>query len=237
MQNACIERARQLHPNWSIKIWNDDAVVDGARLSRYLDRASSGAQRADLICLDAVLVYGGVYLDSDFRLLKAFDEIIAHYCFFIGTEDGYNLTNGLIGATPQHPAIAAIIDFLHKTSLIGLRRQMRPQARLFSRSFLSGVKTYISFRGKHSIPIIGTKHVRGYTGCRTRSTCGPPRGTKMPRRSPDNNARFVPRNQSVNAHCVRCYRPAFRDFAGQSEQRRAPDRALFGHTHPDVPVQ
>jgi FkbM family methyltransferase len=113
-QNACIERARQLHPNWSIKIWNDDAVVDGARLSRYLDRASSGAQRADLIRLDAVLVYGGVYLDSDFRLLKAFDDIIAHYGFFIGTEDGYNLSNGLIGATPQHPAIAAIIDFLEQ---------------------------------------------------------------------------------------------------------------------------
>ncbi|MBV8359260.1 MAG: FkbM family methyltransferase [Deltaproteobacteria bacterium] len=111
-QTTCIERARQLHPHWDIKIWHDDVLIDGARLSRYLDRASSGAQRADLIRLDALLVYGGIYLDSDFRLLRAFDDFTAHYDFFIGTEDGYNLSNGLIGAAPQHPAIAAIVDFL-----------------------------------------------------------------------------------------------------------------------------
>jgi FkbM family methyltransferase len=112
IQSACIEQARQLHPEWTIKIWNDDAVVDGARLGHYLGRASSGAQRADLVRLDALLVYGGVYLDSDFRLLRGFDDIAAHYDFFIGTEDGYNLSNGLIGAAPQHAAVAAIVDFL-----------------------------------------------------------------------------------------------------------------------------
>jgi FkbM family methyltransferase len=111
-ETEIIQLARQLHPKWSIKIWNDDVVIDGARLSRYLDRAASGVQRADLIRLDALLVYGGVYIDSDLRLYRPLDDIISHYDFFMGTEDGYNLTNAVIGAAPQHPAIAAIIDFL-----------------------------------------------------------------------------------------------------------------------------
>jgi FkbM family methyltransferase len=111
-ETEIIQLARQLHPGWSIKIWNDDVVIHGARLARYLDHASSGAQRADLIRLDALLVYGGVYIDSDLRLLRPLDDIITHYDFFMGTEDGYNLTNAVIGAAQQHPAITAIIDFL-----------------------------------------------------------------------------------------------------------------------------
>jgi FkbM family methyltransferase len=113
-QAALIEVARRIHPQWEIKIWDDATPIENARLAKYRGRASTGAQRADLIRLDAVFVYGGVYLDSDFRVLRPFDDLIKHYDFFMGNEDGRYLTNALIGAAPRHPALDAAIAFLEE---------------------------------------------------------------------------------------------------------------------------
>lgn len=113
-QAAAIETARKLHPGWDIHIWHDDTPIENARLQKYLRRAPTGAQRADLIRLDAVSAYGGVYLDSDTRVLRPFDPLVEHHDFFIASEDGWNLTNALFGATPHHPAIEAIIAFLEE---------------------------------------------------------------------------------------------------------------------------
>lgn len=113
-QKEAVETARRLHPHWEIKIWDDGNPVENARLAKYLARANSGAQRADLIRLDALYTYGGVYLDSDMVLVKSLDELAAHYHFFIGTEDGWHLTNAQIAAAAQHPAIDAIITFLEE---------------------------------------------------------------------------------------------------------------------------
>jgi FkbM family methyltransferase len=113
-QAALIETARRIHPHWEMKIWDDSTPIANARLARYQNCARSGAQRADLIRLDAVYAYGGVYLDADIRILKPFDEIIEHYDFFMGCEDGQNLTNAVIGARPRHPAIDTVIRFLEE---------------------------------------------------------------------------------------------------------------------------
>src|SRR5882762_7553453 len=85
---TCIDGARRMHPDWEIRIWPDDTVVPNARLAKYLSRARSGAQRADLIRLDALYTYGGVYLDSDVNVLRPFDDLIREYDFFIASEDG-----------------------------------------------------------------------------------------------------------------------------------------------------
>lgn len=111
-QREVIEAARKLHPHWKIMVWDDSTPIPGARLARYLDRARSGAQRADLIRLDAVYAYGGVYLDADVRALKSFDALTENFGFFICSEDGENLTNAVFGATAAHPALDAIIGFL-----------------------------------------------------------------------------------------------------------------------------
>jgi FkbM family methyltransferase len=110
-----IERARRLHGSWKIKVWSDpDLTRDNDRflLSRYWSRANSGAQLADLLRLDIVYRYGGVYVDSDLKLLKPLDDLIASFEFFIGTEDGYHLSSGVFGACKQSPVVRHLIDEL-----------------------------------------------------------------------------------------------------------------------------
>ena len=72
---------------------------DGYPLERYWPKANSGAQLSDLLRLDVLYKWGGVYLDGDMRLLKPLDELAERFDFFIASHDGMVPINALIGAT------------------------------------------------------------------------------------------------------------------------------------------
>jgi FkbM family methyltransferase len=112
VQAQTIEHARTLHPAWEIKLWQDPVQADGYLLEKYWPNVNSGAQLADLLRLDLVYRWGGIYVDSDLLLLKPLDDLAKHFDFFAASEDGYNFTNALIGATKGHPAVRALINEL-----------------------------------------------------------------------------------------------------------------------------
>src|SRR5665213_2956825 len=88
-----IKRATNAHPSWTIRVWDDDVNFPDSPLNAYLKKCRSGAQFADLVRIEAVFREGGVYLDSDMRVLRPLDDLVGSYSFFIASEDGYNLTN------------------------------------------------------------------------------------------------------------------------------------------------
>jgi FkbM family methyltransferase len=111
-QEEAIATTRDLHRGWTVKVWQDPVSRDGFLLEPYWPKASCGAQFADLLRLDLVYRYGGIYLDSDMRLLRPLDALAETYDFFVASEDGQKLTNAAFGATARHPAIRALIDNL-----------------------------------------------------------------------------------------------------------------------------
>lgn len=106
-----IEIAKALHPTWEIKVWKDPVESEGFLLTKYHKSARSGAQLSDLIRLDVVYRCGGIYLDSDVRLVKPLDDLCRYDNFFC-SEDGYQLTNAVFGASKQSPVIGALIEKL-----------------------------------------------------------------------------------------------------------------------------
>ncbi len=112
VQSRAITLAREKHPGWEVMVWQDPIDRSGFKLAPFLDFANSGAQRADLIRLDAVCKYGGVYLDSDVTILKSMEPLVANYDFFVCSENGSLATNAVFGAAPSHPAIVKLIDEL-----------------------------------------------------------------------------------------------------------------------------
>ena len=111
-QTETIKRARALHPTWEIKVWQDPIHSDGYLLERYWSKANSGAQLADLIRLDVIYKWGGVYVDGDMRLLKPLDALVDNYDAFFASAFGDNLEGALIGARKAHPVIRALINDL-----------------------------------------------------------------------------------------------------------------------------
>ena len=112
IQRETIERARALHPKWEIKVWQDPIQSDGYLLEKYWPKVNSGAQRADLIRLDVMYRWGGVYVDGDMRLLKPLDVLVESYGAFFASAFGDNLEGALFGARKAHPVIRALIDDL-----------------------------------------------------------------------------------------------------------------------------
>jgi FkbM family methyltransferase len=111
-QERAIARARELHPDWQLNVWRDPVPADGLRLAALWPNTNSGAQLADLIRLDVVNAYGGIYLDSDIMLQRPLDNIAAHCDFFICSEDGNLATNAVFGAVAKHAVTTDLIENL-----------------------------------------------------------------------------------------------------------------------------
>ena len=111
-QLETIEVATLLHPEWEVRVWRDPLPPEKFKLSRYWVKTNSGAQLADLVRIEVVLQYGGIYLDSDVRLHKRLDDLARSYDFFVASENGWALTNAVFGATAGHIALAAMVHDL-----------------------------------------------------------------------------------------------------------------------------
>lgn len=105
--DVCWERAQELHPSWEFKTWYDEDEYP--YVGPYLSECPSGAFRADLIRLDVIYRFGGVYLDSDVYLIKPIDELTNNEAFCSG-EYSAAFGNIAFGAVAEHPAIKAALE-------------------------------------------------------------------------------------------------------------------------------
>lgn len=105
--DTCFDRMKHFHPDWDIKTWYDEDEYP--YVGKYLDKCIAGAFRADLIRLDVVYRYGGIYLDSDIYLLKSLDGLLDNE-FFCAGELVKTYGNLAFGATPYHPLVKKLID-------------------------------------------------------------------------------------------------------------------------------
>lgn len=110
--------------NWEYILWTENDID---KLSEFkniyeFNHTQNNGQKSDIIRIQILKEYGGVYIDTDFILLKMFDELL-DLDFFCGVAfDGEpNLLNSLIGSSPGN---AVITDMLNLDMSIGYRDAM-----------------------------------------------------------------------------------------------------------------
>ena len=107
-------------PGWEVRTWDDDDVE---RLFPLInqplwDRADTIAGkhvwqfRSDVIRLEILHRFGGVYVDADFELLTTIDDICDGAPWATWEKDGQWIANGLIGAEADDPFIRRLIGGL-----------------------------------------------------------------------------------------------------------------------------
>ena len=104
------QRACELHPSWEHVTYRDP--IDPAwfpMTGPHWHLCRSGAQKAGLIRLEALLHGGGVYLDSDVEVFRSLAPL-RHCSAFATWEDTSTVPDFVLGATPNHPAIRACLD-------------------------------------------------------------------------------------------------------------------------------
>lgn len=109
-QERCWQTALDYHPDWEYLTYRDPVDPTLFPLTApHWDACDSGAQRAGLIRLEALYLYGGIWLDSDVEVVRSLESL--RRCeAFAAWEDRSIVPDAVIGAEPDHPAIAACLD-------------------------------------------------------------------------------------------------------------------------------
>jgi mannosyltransferase OCH1-like enzyme len=103
------QEARDLHPGWVHTTYRDP--IDPAmfpRTSPYWSDCTNGAQLAGLIRLEALLIHGGAYIDSDVHLVRPLDDLLANEVV-VAYEDEFVIPDAVILAEANHPAVHACL--------------------------------------------------------------------------------------------------------------------------------
>lgn len=108
-------------PGWEYKLWTDKDVEKFTFANRDLyDAAKTYGQRADILRMEILNQFGGLYVDIDFECInpEIFTLLNNHYDFYVGLHSldcplvGPN--NAIIGAIAGHPILKAYVNGLRK---------------------------------------------------------------------------------------------------------------------------
>ena len=117
----CIERIKSLHPKWEINVYNEDDADEIIRqrmpylLSIY-NSYKHRVQKADILRVILVYLFGGFYLDMDILCLKPLDNLLRfglvlgeekkltkNECEKLGLLEPVRIANYMFGSTVGHP--------------------------------------------------------------------------------------------------------------------------------------
>jgi mannosyltransferase OCH1-like enzyme len=99
------ESWREHHPGWELRLWGEGNLPADLRTAAVYEQERQPVERADILRLEVLWRFGGVYLDIDMECLRPIDSLVEGLDFF-GTEiKPGRVTNTVIGAAPLHPIL------------------------------------------------------------------------------------------------------------------------------------
>lgn len=107
--NDCIASWKETNPDFEIMRWdesNTDLAMHPFVQRMYTEK--KWAFVADYVRLHALSTYGGVYLDTDMKLIQSLDPLL-DTSLLLGKESETYISCGMIGAIPHHPFIVAMM--------------------------------------------------------------------------------------------------------------------------------
>ena len=103
------------HPAWAMRLWNETNIPRLVNDSLYENAPKIAPRsveqfRADVIRYELLLEHGGLYVDADFECKRSFAELIGAANLVAAWEvDDVWVNNALLGASPGHPFIRALV--------------------------------------------------------------------------------------------------------------------------------
>lgn len=108
----CMESWSRYCPDYEVIRWDENNYdIDKYEYTRQAAAHKKWGFITDVARLDILYQYGGIYLDTDVKLLKSLDEFLCQKGF-VGVEQWGNINSGGgIGAVPHHPMIREMLDY------------------------------------------------------------------------------------------------------------------------------
>jgi hypothetical protein len=99
------------HPGWEMRLWTDEDLPGLS--TPLLERARNLVERADILRIELLKRFGGVYVDTDFECLRPIDPLLEGVGIFAARVNEERINNAILGSTAGHPAwdrVLATID-------------------------------------------------------------------------------------------------------------------------------
>jgi mannosyltransferase OCH1-like enzyme len=107
----CIKTWKRLLPDYRFMLWNEDTFdFNDSAWCQKAYSAKRYAFVADYVRLVVLYQWGGIYLDTDIKVRKSFNNLLNQDAF-MGFEDGRMLSAGVIGVHPQNSFIKECLDY------------------------------------------------------------------------------------------------------------------------------
>lgn len=100
---------QRLHPGWDFRTHREP--LDPAEWPLTGDvwhLCQNGAQKAGLIRLEALVTFGGVYVDSDVEPVRSLEPLL-QLAAFAAWEDETTVPDAMLGSEPAHPAFVQMV--------------------------------------------------------------------------------------------------------------------------------
>jgi len=104
-----VEKLKALHPDWTYKLWTDEDNLQlvKTRMPEFLDvylKLPKNIMRADVIRYVYMYKLGGLYLDTDYEMLKPFDfnqhDIVLPWEITDENGKGTRVANSIFASVP-----------------------------------------------------------------------------------------------------------------------------------------
>ena len=106
------ETWRTLHPGWEIKVWTDENVP--SLLNQGLFDASKGTAHivkcVDILKLDLIVQFGGIFIDCDFECFKCIEPLIENMDAFSAGETEDIFGDAIMGCVPGHAGFTKFLQ-------------------------------------------------------------------------------------------------------------------------------
>ena len=92
-------------PEWKYRLWRDEdlpGLLPGMISTTAFDHDLNVALRSDVLRLELLRKYGGMYVDVDFECMKPFGHLLLDGCFSYGDEARHRPGNALMAAPRAH---------------------------------------------------------------------------------------------------------------------------------------
>lgn len=107
----CWDTSKKYNPDWEHITHSDTSPEKWDIVGRYLDMSPAFAYKSDLMRLELLYRYGGVYIDTDVEVVKCFDPFSEYNYPFAAWESQYVIGSAVIGSPPGNPDILDLIAY------------------------------------------------------------------------------------------------------------------------------
>ena len=113
-----IDTWKTMCPDYEIKEWNEDNFdVNMLKFTKEAYKVKKFAFVSDVCRLYALQKFGGIYMDTDVRVLKSFDDYLK-YKSFIGKEVPFKVSTAVIGAEANCHWLKVFYDYYKEKHFI-----------------------------------------------------------------------------------------------------------------------